>query len=739
MDSSFYCSLSKKLLTDPVQDPEGNVYERQEIEKWIDEHGTNPTTHVPLSKAELYPNLMLKQRIEQERNNFNSLDSSSFNNENEISLSIVAANIKEEKDSIVEISIRPPAGQSRTYHDICCVVDVSGSMGEEASILNDKGDRESHGLTILDIVKHAIKTIISVLEPTDRLSLVSFSTNSKIIFELMEMNSAGKLKAEKEVNSLQSGGQTNLWAGLKSGIKILQNGHVKGKFSSIFLLTDGQPNFNPPRGVLSTLETYSKKNPLKCTINTFGFGYSLDSKLLNDLAFQGNGMYCFIPDAGFVGTIFVNALSNLLVTMAKNIQIFCEPINGSTILENGFIGIPSSKNNSTKLGSLQYGQTRSIVVKMKIPNDQPYLRVTLKFETNDSDELKEKIVEGNLWDRSLASDIKFNRHRLTSIETIKNSIEYFLNNQDMLAKKQINELITQISMCDIALDPRVQGLLGDLKGQVTDAFSRKDWFQRWGIHYLPSLINAHLLQICNNFKDPGVQIYGGKLFSEIRDQTDEIFIRLPPPEPSFSSRFQDMSIYDSSGSGSCLVLQDMSMYHSSGSFCIDGSCLVKMEDGRFKKVEDIRKGDKIMTPMNSSEVLCVVKSKCFFGMEDLVELPSKLLITPYHPVRISGKWQFPCQLSSVNKRPCDAVYNFVLKKDHIMFINGIECVSLGHNLKGEIVQHNYFGSQRILEDLRKMNGWNSGFVEISSGIIRDQSTGLVCGLKQEKRWLAAPM
>ena len=30
--------------------------------------------------------------------------------------------------------------------------------------------------------------------------------------------------------------------------------------------------------------------------------------------------------------------------------------------------------------------------------------------------------------------------------------------------------------------------------QVTAALSRKDWFQKWGVHYLPSLARAHILQ-----------------------------------------------------------------------------------------------------------------------------------------------------------------------------------------------------------------------------------------------------
>lgn len=36
----------------------------------------------------------------------------------------------------------------------------------------------------------------------------------------------------------------------------------------------------------------------------------------------------------------------------------------------------------------------------------------------------------------------------------------------------------------------------------------------------------------NNFKDPGVQIYGGKLFQSLRDTADAVFLKLPPPKPT---------------------------------------------------------------------------------------------------------------------------------------------------------------------------------------------------------------
>jgi hypothetical protein len=65
---------------------------------------------------------------------------------------------------------RVPSGQhvgKRSAVDICCVIDVSSSMSVEAVIRADPtsgADTESSGLSVLDVVKHALRTIITTMQ-----------------------------------------------------------------------------------------------------------------------------------------------------------------------------------------------------------------------------------------------------------------------------------------------------------------------------------------------------------------------------------------------------------------------------------------------------------------------------------------------------------------------------------------------------------------------------------------------
>jgi len=66
-----------------------------------------------------------------------------------------------------------------------------------------------------------------------------------------------------------------------------------------------------------------------------------------------------------------------------------------------------------------------------------------------------------------------------------------------------------------------------------------------------------------------------------------------------------------------------------------------------------------------------------------------------------------------------------------MIINGTQCVTLGHNFQGDVVGHAYFGSQKVVNDLKRMNGWGVGRVSLPSDcFVRDRTSNLVVGMQQ---------
>jgi Mg-chelatase subunit ChlD len=282
----FICPISHQIMKDPVCDKEGNTFDRIFIEEWLQLHGTSPITRTPMTVDDLVPNRVLKDLIEagvQPTLVSEVKVQSKTKPEIEIGIS--------HDGNVYCISVVPSDSITRNNVDICCVIDISGSMNENADFKNEVGVTESFGLTVLDLVKHAVQTIVQSLGPHDRLALVSFTSHADTILSLTNMDNSGKEAAKRALESLRPMSSTNLWAGLETGLNTLKG----SKSGSVLLFTDGVPNVEPPRGHLPMLKLYRDRNDgFSGTINTFGFGYALDSKLLNEIAIEGGGQYAFM-------------------------------------------------------------------------------------------------------------------------------------------------------------------------------------------------------------------------------------------------------------------------------------------------------------------------------------------------------------------------------------------------------------------------------------------------------------
>eukprot|EP00755_Sulcionema_specki_P006961 Sspe_Gene.5406::Locus_1782_Transcript_1_1_Confidence_1.000_Length_2216::g.5406::m.5406 len=519
------------------------------------------------------------------------------------------------------VDIVPEEGDQRTPCDVCCVVDVSGSMSTEATMRNSSGGREGHGLSLLDVVKHAVKTVIHTLGENDRLGLVTFESAARTEFSLMAMDSVGKKKALSKVDELHTLGATNLWAGLEMGMEVLRKDQ-RGSNSAVLLLTDGMPNNNPPEGIVQAFRNYiDRAKGLQCAVNTFGFGYSLDSPLLHKLAVEGGGMYSFIPDSSFVGTAFVHAMAGLAAGCARKAQLSLEGVDGAqvcSVLGNRETVTECSWGKQVGLGGLLFGQQRSVVFRLDLSGHATkkghVATATLTYEDFAGKEHRmEKDLmlpdEGTALSREHA--VQWCRSEFVDQlgavlhDSCKDESQgdarggrggYGGGRQARIPQPCLPELnvvesfLRLVEVAGVGDEPCVgQGLVVDMKGQVAEALSKNEFFSRWGRHYLLSLMRSHQQQQCVNFKDPGMQFYGGKLFKEVRDHADDVFCNLPPPKPSVNR-------------AGAQRVTSMQRYHCARNPCFHGKSLVKLESGETRPVQEVRRGDRLLPVEAQCEV-----------------------------------------------------------------------------------------------------------------------------------------
>ncbi|KAJ3430759.1 hypothetical protein M0812_02431 [Anaeramoeba flamelloides] len=646
------------------------------------------------------------------------------------------------------ITLTPPSLVDTVNADIIAVVDVSYSMRDEAKIQNSQGQTESDGLSYLDLVKHACNTIVE--NCTGRFGLVSYSRTATEELPITEMNESGIQKAKDAVKSLRVKSSTNIWDGLSTALEMVRKCNCKN--AHILLLTDGVPNVRPPRGESYMLRSYLDKHRLGCSIHTFGFGYNLMTELLVDLSKIGTGTFSFIPDAGFVGTCFINTLSNIQVMKTSHAILKIEKMNDVKIAEKQFFESTASNWGLTiPINHVHHGQPRHILIKHKFPNKgfevgsntTAYLNAYLEYTDSITNKTANVENVGNVIVEANDEKIKTQLLRNQMVELIHQS-------QNSGIKKAFKQMAKFQKL--LVGNDYLEALSKDVK-EVLNALSRNDWYKRWGRHYLPSLSSAHRGEYCNNFKDPGVQFYGGKGFKKLQDSIHDVFIKMDPPEPSLLNEINQNQNQNQYQNRQPIR---MSKYSNSNNPCFHGDSPVLMEKNKTKLIKDVKKGDLLH---NGARVMCVIKTVCDQGKTDLVTI-GDLKITPWHPILKNGKGVFPCEMQKPVYQSCDCVYSFALDSKHIMKIGGHDCVTFGHGLKSPVVErtyyptesckkcmqesssssspivkdtfkssvltHHYFGTEKIINDLKKMDGWKHGQILLKA-ITRNEN-GLINGV-----------
>jgi len=638
----------------------------------------------------------------------------------------ITASIRNDNYALVNVALTPPDEGARKESVFICALDISGSMYEIAP----EGKDESAGYTRLDLVKYAMNVLIETLTDKDYLGLATFHDLGFSLLKPAKMDAEGKEDAHWRIDTLKPLGGKNLWEGIKFSFNQMyykeQSGDFcKGKNVHLLILTDGEPTTIPPyKDYITAIRNFfteGDKFPLYGTVSTFGFSYEVNTELLVKIAKEGSGTYSFIPDATMVGTAFVNFYANALATVGKVVKLNLVPHGESKIID--VLGYPGPNLAPRNIGSVVYGQTRNILVKMLVSHDKDgnYLSAIVRYESSYEKKIIKTIIKRAPITPQQEHEIVVQFYRCVFVEEVERVVAS--KKRDF---EELRQFFIELSTSQVKDEPRMKALFQD-QHQVACALSTQEHFDRWGIHYLPALTNAHLAQKCNNFKDPGIQPYGGKVYREIQQVVNSIYMNeankpkpsRAPPKNAFSSltasQFQRGTVYT---------------FHDTSSVCFDGECLVALSDGNQKKIKELIKGDLLK---DNAKVICLIKNNISNGKLDLVHM-NGFKLTPYHPIKINNKWSFPIDHGKLIYTSCDAVYNLVLDKTHIISINGFECVTLAHGFNDdEVLKHPYFGTNLVIEDLQKIPGWNSGFVELDDNCsIRDLVTGLIVGLQHEK-------
>ncbi|UZN03541.1 vWA domain-containing protein [Cellulomonas sp. S1-8] len=276
----------------------------------------------------------------------------------------------------VGISSAPSSSVSRDDADLVLVVDCSGSMGEAGK---------------METTKAALRTLVTALRPTDRVAMVCYSTEARVVLEPTPASERdGILAAVDELAPQES---TNAAAGLALGYDVALSMGTEGRMTRVVLISDGVANVGEtdPDGILSRISTQAKAG-----INLISVGVGIttyNDHLLEQLADQGDGWHVYIDTAAEAERVFATGLTGSLVVAATDAkaQVEFDPtqVSGYRLLgyENRAVADGDFRNDAIDGGEVFAGHATTALYEVALregasregTSREPFVTATVRY------------------------------------------------------------------------------------------------------------------------------------------------------------------------------------------------------------------------------------------------------------------------------------------------------------------------------------------------------------------------
>ena len=756
---SISCPITGAPMVDPVQGNDGHTYERSAITEWLSRNPISPSTREPMSISDLRVNAAIRYLCDQYA--AGALGSplpraapATLSTDQKFPISYTISKSPPSISSTIFNNTRPflLSFSSREFDpncstidsalptDIILVLDRSGSTGLAVAAQDENNQAIEGGHSINDVLIHGAKTIAKSLRTCDRIGAISFDNIIEESFPLTEATPVNITRILDELTKIKPRASTNIWGGLEKAIRTLHERTDKSRNAAIMLLTDGQPNERPARGEVETLRRLKKSINFSSPIYFFGFGYNLERELGYDIAKCASGSVGHIPDGGMLATVFTNFLATVLCTNAVNLVATVSIENGNfnnpPILGNLPYQTISSTSFTIDVGSVQLQQARNIMLLIDGCTGNN-AKLTIEYSYKVGGNLITQFPTSTLLSDVPSNDSTFldNYLRCLVSSKIREIINYRRINQDPSTSYEDIQTFVRDSKIN---SPYLHDMINTLDDQIWKAALSKEpehvnYFRKWGEFYLEQLELALIKEICPNFKDQCCKSFSSPLHSAIADHSADIFDSLPPPLPSINTQ----SHFGSSANTTNVPrVVSMAAYNNVAGGCFHGNGLVLLADGSTKPVKEIRRGDEILIDHDAykaatgktleyevATVSCVVET-IYTGYLDplgVIQYPSGLIITPWHPVYNAevDDWEFPSNSttktppkpSTINKQI--SLYTFVLDQGHMVTVDGIPCICLGHDYNIGVLAHPYFGTTAVIRDLMLIyEEWGRGHITL---------------------------
>ena len=255
----------------------------------------------------------------------------------------------------VGIKAQPVSRHERPDAALTFVIDTSGSMAD-----NDK----------LELVKASLRLLVDQLRPSDRVAIVAFSTEARIVLQPTSGDQRDRIVGA--IDDLQPQQTTNVEAGLTQGYELARESMIEGGINRVILASDGVANVGnvDPGGIL---EDVARDAAAGIQLVSVGVGMgTYNDTLLEQLADKGDGFYAYIDTPDEAHRLFVERLVSTIDTVALDAkaQVDFDPETVAAYrligYENRAIADQDFRNNHVAAGAIGAGHAVTVLYGVRL-------------------------------------------------------------------------------------------------------------------------------------------------------------------------------------------------------------------------------------------------------------------------------------------------------------------------------------------------------------------------------------
>ena len=282
----------------------------------------------------------------------------------------------------VGIQGRRPGGDVRARNNFMFIVDTSGSMADEGR---------------LPLAKKVIPMIVDNMQSGDAISLIAGGLTPRLVLDNVDVSEKDRIN--REVNSLNAVGATNLEQNLIQGYHLAAMNIAPNTYNRIVLLSDGVANLGEvsAQNILKNLKE-SKDKGIGLTVVGMGTG-DYNDNFLEQLANKGDGNYVFVDDGEEAQKTFENNFAQTFHTIANNvkIQVDFDPKQVARYrllgYENRRLKNKDFRDDSVDAGEVGSGQSVTAIYEIELTQEnsgQPMAMVNMRYKDARDNEMKEQ-------------------------------------------------------------------------------------------------------------------------------------------------------------------------------------------------------------------------------------------------------------------------------------------------------------------------------------------------------------